>query len=82
MTDVAAYYNLFKDEQPTMSIQITMDIRVAKFLEIYDKENPSDKKLDGQAKKEQIADVFAEETDEKSAIIIQTAMDNKVAKFL
>jgi hypothetical protein len=35
-----------------------MDIQVAKFLDIYDKENPQDKKIDIYGKKEQITDVF------------------------
>ncbi len=47
-----------------------MDTKVAKFLEIHDMENPPDKKIDIYGKKEQITDVFAEETDEKSAVII------------
>jgi hypothetical protein len=47
-----------------------MDTQVVKFLHINDEENPLDKKLDVHGKKEQITDVFAEETDEKSAVII------------
>jgi len=47
-----------------------MDTQVAKFLDIYDKESPEDKKIDIYSKKKQITNVFdswpeiAEETDE------------------
>jgi hypothetical protein len=47
-----------------------MDTQVSKFLDIYDEENPLDKKLDVHGKKEQITNVFAKENDEQSAIII------------
>ncbi len=46
-----------------------MDIQVAKFLDIYDKENPEDLKIDIYDKKGQITDVYdswpeiAQETD-------------------
>ncbi len=63
-----------------------MDTQVSKFLDIYDEENPLDKKLDVHGKKEQITNVFAKENDEQSAIIIQIiiqiAMDIQVAKLL
>ncbi len=51
MTDVAAYYHVFKDEQPTVSILKSMDNQLNKFLDIYDKENPQYKKLDMYGKK-------------------------------
>jgi hypothetical protein len=35
-----------------------MDIQVAKFLDIYDKENPEDLKIDIYDKKGQITDVY------------------------
>jgi hypothetical protein len=53
-----------------------MDNQVSKFLDIYDKENPQDKKLEIYGKKEQITNVcdsspeIGEETDEQSAMNI------------
>jgi len=49
---------------------MSMYIQVNKLINIYDEENPPDKKLDIYCKKEQITDVFAKETDEKSAMKI------------
>jgi hypothetical protein len=40
-----------------------MDIQVKKFIDIYDEESPQDKKIDIYGKKEQITDIFAEETE-------------------
>ncbi len=40
-----------------------MDIQVAKCLEIYDDENPPDKKIDIYGKREQITDGFIKENE-------------------
>jgi hypothetical protein len=65
-----------------MNIEIAMDTQVSKFLDIYDKENPQDKKLDVYGKKEQITNVFAKENDEQSAMNIKMSMDIQVKKFI
>ncbi len=59
-----------------------MDTQSSKFLDIYDKENPQDKKLDVYGKKEQITNIFAKENDEQSAMNIKMSMDIQVKKFI
>ncbi len=74
--------SLSKRLKSAVIIQTAIDTQVSKFLDIYDKENPQDKKLDVYGKKEQITNVFAKENDAQSAMNIKMSMDIQVKKFI